>query len=194
MAIAWKYPGQELQVIPAEYSQIIGPSTYNQNSLVESLTPTLSPQQPANCSIDSYCGAILETWKGIDGVSTNDLMLYTDHLKIAPSTTDRLWDLLEVPSNADEYYGDNMNGWLVPPVSGDFLFWIASDDNGEFFLNTDYGMVGAVYMMRICYTPEYSGFREWDRTSDQESLPIALVAGQPYYFEVREINKAQNCM
>jgi hypothetical protein len=48
--------------------------------------------------------------------------------------------------------------------------------------------------MRICYTPEYSGFREWDRTSDQESLPIALVAGQPYYFEVREINKAQSCM
>lgn len=80
-------------------------------------------------------------------------------------------------NNTDEYYGDNMYGWLMPPVTGDYTFWISSDDNGEFFLNTNYGNVGAVYMMRICQTPKRL-------SKEQKSTPIPLVAGQPSYFEV----------
>lgn len=80
LAIAWKYPGQELQVIPAVYSKTTGPSTYHENIPVYALTTTIPSNQPVNCSIDFYCGAILETWTGIVGVSNNDLMYYTNDL------------------------------------------------------------------------------------------------------------------
>ena len=73
----------------------------------------------------------------------------------------------------------------MPPVTGDYTFWIASDDNGEFFFNANYGIGHVDYSSDlICYTPEYSGEREWDKSSEQESEPIGLVKHQPYYFEV----------
>jgi hypothetical protein len=184
LTIAWKYPGQELQVIPAEYSQIyIRPSTYNEINSLSSPTPATASQQLVNCSMDLQCGAIVETWTGIDGISNVDFYWSTNAFTSTPNTISRLWDLLEIPSNNDEYYGDLVTGWLVPPVSGDFLFWIASDDNGEFFLNTDYSM-RAEDNMRICYTPQYSDVREWNRSIEQKSEPIGLVASQPYSFEV----------
>ena len=69
LAIAWRYPGQDLEVIPAKSIQIKGPATYNEESLpLDSLSP-ISPQtELANCTIDSYYGAIMDMWTGIDGM------------------------------------------------------------------------------------------------------------------------------
>src|SRR5262249_37526348 len=34
-------------------------------------------------------------------------------------------------------YGQRMRGYLVPPITGDYIFWLASDDGGELFLSMD---------------------------------------------------------
>jgi len=123
-----------------------------------------------------------------------NLVLESNFFEDAPDKTERLWNLLEVPSNTDENYGDVMEGWLVPPVTGDYTFWIASDDNGEFFFNPNYG-IGYVDNAsgRICYTPEYSGGREWDKDLKQKSQPIGLVKGQPYFFQVSVPKSNHRC-
>ena len=184
LAIAWRYPGQDLEVIPAKYSQIKGPATYNEESLsLDSLSLSISPQtELANCTIDSYCGAILDTWTGIDGMYIDDLLDATNYVESTPNRIERLSDLLEVPNNGDEFFGDVISGWLVPPVTGSYTFWIASDDEGEFWLSTDYN---SIYGEELCNTPEYSGVRGWDDNDEQKSSLIELVAGQPYYFNVR---------
>jgi hypothetical protein len=76
-----------------------------------------------------------------------------------------------------------MKGWLRPPVSGDYKFWIASDDNGELWLSSDDNPANKALACRL------SGAtwpREWTKYSEQESKPISLVAGRSYYYEVRE--------
>jgi len=76
-----------------------------------------------------------------------------------------------------------MSGWLVPPITGAYTFWIASDDNGEFWLSTDANKANKV---RICYVPTFADFQQWDRLSQQKSSAISLVGGQAYYYEVRD--------
>jgi hypothetical protein len=74
-----------------------------------------------------------------------------------------------------------MKGWLLPPVSGSYQFWIASDDNGEFWLSTDDDSVNKV---KICQVVDWTSSREWDKSPEQKSTMVSLVAGQAYYFEV----------
>ena len=91
-----------------------------------------------------------------------------------PNKIELLLDLLEVPSNGDMNFGDRMSGWLVPPITGDYTFWIASEDNGELFLGLDYASDSGGDGVRICYTPGSS-----------KSTQYRLMAGQPLYFEVK---------
>jgi hypothetical protein len=127
------------------------------------------------------CGATLDTWSGIGGLTIEDLTSATNNLSKTPNKSDLLMGLLEAPTNADNNYGIRMSGWLVPPVTGDYEFWIASDDHGEFWLSTDDDSANKV---RICRC-EWALPRWWDLAPEQKSVPISLVAGQAYYYEVR---------
>jgi hypothetical protein len=74
-----------------------------------------------------------------------------------------------------------MKGWLMPPVSGVYAFWIASDDGGELLLSSDDHPENKV---RECFVPWATGVREWKKFLEQESPLIQLEAGEAYYFEV----------
>ena len=126
------------------------------------------------------CGATLETWTGIGGNTIADLVAGTNKLANVPSKSEVLGSLLESPSNVGDNYGIRMKGWLVPPVSGDYQFWIASDDNGEFWLSTN---DDSAKQVKICYV-DWSSSREWDKSPTQKSAFKSLVGGQPYYFKV----------
>ena len=108
----------------------------------------------------------------------------TNNLNRAPSRSERLGrpgDLLEGPTNVADNYGSRITGWLVPPISGDYEFWITTDNHGELWLSADEEPTNKV---RVCYVPGWTGPRDWDKFHEQHSLPITLVAGQAYYMEV----------
>jgi hypothetical protein len=132
--------------------------------------------------MDIRCGATLDTWTDIGGYTITDLITRSNHFTNAPNISTRLTSLLEGPTNAGEDYGSRMKGWLMPPVTGDYLFWIASDDQGEFWLSTDSDPEN---MDRACYQLHYASPREWTKYPEQKSRPIPLVAGRAYYYEVR---------
>ncbi len=129
----------------------------------------------------SRTGASMETWSGLSGNSIADLMRGTNNLANAPSKSERLVDMLEAPTDTDDNYGRRIKGWLVPPVTGLYEFWIASDDQGEFWLSSSGDSANKV---RRCSQPDWVSPRFWDKYPEQKSLPIALVAGQAYYYEV----------
>ena len=112
-----------------------------------------------------------------------ELRLYTNVLQNEPNETKRLWNLLEAPSNIGDNYGSRIKGLLLPPVTGNYTFWIASDDYSELWLSTDEDPIHAEL---LCFVYGYVSGRQWDMYSSQESPPIWLVAGQAYYFEVSE--------
>jgi len=43
----------------------------------------------------------------------------------------------EAPSNFADNYGQRMRALVVPPVTGSYVFWIASDDASDLFINTN---------------------------------------------------------
>jgi len=128
------------------------------------------------------CGATLDTWTDISGMTIADLMIGTNDLANIPDRSERLVGSLEAPTNVGDNYGSRMSGWLVPPVTGLYEFWIASDDQGEFYLSSDDDPANKA---RICYTPEAVSHLFFTAFPEQKSSPISLVAGQAYYYEVR---------
>jgi hypothetical protein len=130
----------------------------------------------------SDCGATLETWTGIEGSTIVDLLDDTNNLANLPISTEILGQLLEALTNRGDYYGSRMKGWLVPPVTGDYEFWIASDDEGELWLSANDEPANRA---QICKQPMFSGPNGWDDYPEQKSQLISLVAGKAYYFEVR---------
>ncbi len=100
--------------------------------------------------------------------------------KQAPSQQVTL-DGLQLPRTGDKDYGVRVRGYLVPPVDGDYHFWIAADDRGAFFLSTDDSPDNKIV---VAYTPQSTNAGEYEKNPEQITGPIALQAGQRYYFEV----------
>ena len=80
-----------------------------------------------------------------------------------------------------EYYGWVINGYLYPPVTGDYIFYLASDDNGELWLSTD----STIHNIRkIASENNFSHSRDYSLIGDESvSEPIWLEKGEPYYIE-----------
>jgi len=160
VAIAWECANKwSREVVPAAFSRVTNPGgagafcnsavpiptlrPTNVSTSAPTLGPTAPPtNKPTNTpTLDcaSQKGSTYEKWTGITGASILDLRTGSMEFTKTPNQSSRLTDLLQAPSSNtnEDNYGIHMSGWLVPPVSGDYTFWIASDDNGEFWLSTD---------------------------------------------------------
>lgn len=91
-------------------------------------------------------------------------------------------DRFEVPENEGNHRLTRMRGWLQPPVTGKYTFWIASDDSSELWLSTDSNPALA---RKIAFVPT-SGWtdpHEWSRFPSQRSETLVLQAGESYFIE-----------
>ncbi len=93
---------------------------------------------------------------------------------------------LQGKDNTGQDYGSQIQGYIEAPVTGNYLFCVASGDNSELWLNTNsvdsFNPSNAVL---IAYEPGtgevlFSG----NRLETRLSAPIYLVQGQKYYFQV----------
>ena len=81
------------------------------------------------------------------------------------------WDIrssFEAPMNWSLYYLTRMRGYLHPPTTGQYTFWIASDNSSEFWLSTDADPSKAKTIASI---PRFGGWdpHEWTRFPSQRS-------------------------
>lgn len=125
-------------------------------------------------------GTILrEWWLGLGtGNSVTDLTsspAYPNN----PSGSDQPTSF-EAPTNWEESYGTRMRGWIHPPITGQYRFWIASDDQGQLRLSTNDTPANAVLIASV---PIWTDPRQWTRYPEQQSVLITLQAGQRYYIE-----------
>jgi hypothetical protein len=94
------------------------------------------------------------------------------------------------PTDTFDNYGLRLSGFLRPPVSGAYHFYIASDAQSEFWLSAD---ASPAHRTLICSEPQWNPPRDWTGTTrrpNQENRSttmypagIPLVAGNRYYFE-----------
>jgi hypothetical protein len=86
----------------------------------------------------------------------------------------------EGPTNAADNYGSRFRGYVHPPISGAYTFWIASDDASDLLLSTNDSPANAT---RIAFVSEWTDSRQWTKYTSQRSASINLVGGQKYYIE-----------
>ena len=88
-----------------------------------------------SCGGGSSCsntGSIsYDRWNNIGGGSTiQDLRNNTNNLQNAPTVSQNL-SVFQAPSNICDYCGTRIRGYVCPPTSGNYTFWVEGDDNTE---------------------------------------------------------------
>ena len=146
---------------------------------LEASTSADDTASPAESSAGGQA-LVAERWSGVGGTTVEELTKSDAYRKQAPSQQVTL-DGLQLPRTGDKDYGVRIRGYLVPPVDGDYHFWIAADDRGAFFLSTDDSPDNKIV---VAYTPQSSNAGEYEKNPEQITGPIALKAGNRYYFEV----------
>lgn len=125
-----------------------------------------------------------EAFTGISGTAIDSLVndpKYTDN---TPDDT-RLIAGLDTPNAYGDNYGARVSGFITPPESGNYRFFIRSDDASQFWLSPDTNPANAVLIAEEtdCCDP----FVEPDTPNDDgltlpTSEPQNLVAGNRYAF------------
>lgn len=134
---------------------------------------------PSRAQTPPSQGLLREVYSGIPGVSVADLTgaaIFPN----SPTTKGYVTAAFEAPTDVLDNYGQRLRGYLVPPVTGNYTFWIASDDGSELWLSTD-DTVGR--RTRIASVSAWTGPREWAKEAGQQSAPVRLEAGRSYYVE-----------
>jgi hypothetical protein len=154
LAVAWQGPGFGRRVIPNQFLE---------HPLVIPGTPSIRR----------------EVWSGINGEQVSNLTSNAAFVAGTPTARGQL-ATFETPTDHGDNYGQRLTATLVAPESGNFKFWISSDDASELWLSTDANPANKV---RIAYTTAYTDFRQWTKYGTQESGSLPLVAGTTYYIE-----------
>lgn len=124
-----------------------------------------------------------EIWTGVAGATLDHLTL-TEKFCESPAVSTMVEGPLKLGSY-DRSYGQRLKGALVAPHTGNYRFWIASDDEAEFWLSTT---GSRLQKRKIAYNIGSNSPDDFDVTPSQKSVLIPLVADEPYYYEVLHKN------
>ncbi|GAB3528714.1 hypothetical protein GCM10027443_07050 [Pontibacter brevis] len=117
---------------------------------------------------------VREVWENISGTAVSAIPVTT-----APNSMSQL-SLFEAPSNAGDNFGARVRAYVQAPTTGDYTFWIASDQDSELWLSTDENPSNK---RKIASVSGLTNSREWTKYASQTSALISLQAGRKYYIE-----------
>ncbi len=124
---------------------------------------------------------LLQVWSNLDGgTAVSDLTnpALNPNYPNNPTSSSYLTSF-DAPFNTGQVdYGERIEGYIYPPTTGSYTFWIASDDNSQLWLSTDTNPNNAV---QIASVGSYTNYHQWNAYASQQSTPISLVAGQRYF-------------
>ncbi|BDS07033.1 hypothetical protein NT6N_20730 [Oceaniferula spumae] len=124
-------------------------------------------------------GLVADRFNGISGSSISSLTgnaNYPDN----PSSSS-IWTNVDSGTSVGDSYGHRVYGVVVAPTTGDYTFWIASDDQSQLLISNDSTPANAAVVASVS---NYTGHQAWDSNGSQQSAVIPMVAGQAYYLEI----------
>jgi autotransporter-associated beta strand protein len=118
-----------------------------------------------------------EVWNGIGGTTIADLTSIASFPRF-PSLSGVVASA-EGSTDYSDNYGQKLSGWIKPPATGKYKFFLTSNDASQLWLSTN---DSASNKVKIADLPYAVGFRAY--SSGAQSVWIDLVAGQKYYLEI----------
>ena len=88
--------------------------------------------------------------------------------------------IFESASGMADNYGSRIRGYVCPPITGAYTFWIAGDDHTELWLGSD---DNPGTKTKIAYHTGWTDRRHWTKYATQQSPPVVLLANRRYYVE-----------
>ena len=124
-------------------------------------------------------GAVLyQRWNRVRG---NKIINLTESVNYPDSPSEEHWiTQLDVPEYRSKISGARLSGYLLPPLSGEYIFWIASNGFGEFHLSSDFDETNKRLVAAV---PGSSAYQQWNKYPQQQSVALQLEQGKRYYFE-----------
>jgi hypothetical protein len=89
-------------------------------------------------------------------------------------------------NNQGDHYGQVVSGYVIPPATGNYEFYIRSDDPSELFISTD---ATPAHLGTTPIADQSGCCNAFTSTEDGtlSSTPIALTAGQKYYIRAMHV-------
>jgi uncharacterized repeat protein (TIGR01451 family) len=163
-------------------SPTIGPSPTPSNTLTptDTLTPTITLTPTATNTPFGLGSIYREYWLSLSASTAVSALTSSPNYPNSPNGCDLL-PSFDAPMNWANNFGTRMHGYLYPPTTGLYTFWIASDDNGELWLSSDMNPANEVLIATV---PGWTNPLQWTKyPAQQQSADILLVAGQGYYID-----------
>jgi hypothetical protein len=124
-------------------------------------------------------GIVQQIWSDIAGTAITDLTNQPTYPN-NPTATRTLTNGFDSGTNLDNDYGSRIRALVVPPTTGEYTFYITTDDNGRLLMSDDAEASGAT---KIAEVGGWAGPEAWTKFASQTSAPRQLTAGERYYIE-----------
>lgn len=144
----------------------------NNSTTAVSQTVNVTVSNVSGCTASG--GITREVWYNVPGGNVSAIPV-----TMPPDLTQEITQF-KAPSNSGDNYGQRLKGFICPPSTGNYTFWISSDDNSELWLSTNDDPDNR---QKIAYVIGWTASGEFTKYASQQSVPINLVAGQKYYIE-----------
>lgn len=163
----------------------VSPSSFSILLLLALLSLSQLPVQAAEGVIRVVRGGLFQqVYTNIFGLGVTDL---TNAAKF-PDRPDRtnIIGAFETRTDSGDWYGERLSGYVVPPATGEYIFYLSADDQAVLYLSPSLTPTEKVL---IAQETTFSSPRSWTglggtRTNSANiSAPVHLVAGQAYYVE-----------
>jgi len=128
---------------------------------------------------NGYSGAwTQEIWWDLPGKMLTD---FTESPRfLDPADSRSLVASSDFGCSAGDAYGRRVRGYLTAPTTGDYTFWIASDDYSQLWLSSGEAKRDRQLIANVeGWVPRYA----WDTAPSQKSVTVHLTAGSRYYME-----------
>lgn len=121
-----------------------------------------------------------EVWINVPGTSLDQIPVQTTpYLRQTITST-------QAPSDAFDRYGQRLRGYICPPATGQYSFWISSDDHSELYLSTNEDPANKT---KIAFVNGWTSPGNFHAQANQKSVNIHLKAGHKYYIEILHVDQ-----
>ena len=130
----------------------------------------------------SYAGRgtiLCETWLNVAGNHVGRLTT-SPAFRSSPDREEQL-NQFAGPTNWGINYGSRFRGYLYPPTTGSYTFWISARETAQLWLSSDESSQAA---QLIASLEQGVPLDQWDKYPWQKSAPTYLESGRKYYVEV----------